>query len=448
MADEYFVLSKDDARLIQRLLDEAKQRPKSTPQFTPQIESSQSPEVYIAKPRDVIDALIEQTCTEAATSYADLDCVSISGIRCVASSTVNGRTSFVPNNPIITRTMVLFWDSTNTRWVISVDGVNKWYSYGNGVASTYLSPLGLYSPIIPDEYASICVDMYCDDNDDECQGLDPPECINVDGLSLSLDSVYDYVGTATIEGYSNTVVGRSPSVVTVYWNGTRWVIALDAAVTYYGPDIEGCPYGRYVTTNPPADQDDLVPCTSVCVTSTRIGPDNERPGYATCNICKIVDTGCGPHLQLVGAAQRVYNITSTALASKTPILVVRDKFGSWCAVDGGGTGPVIVRFQVTDIAPYTVEVSTGCSAVTATVKSISCQATGVGVGDSITVYDPNMDWFDVPFTQLQNGYGQAIQMKKGDDDDWDIPDCGDVSITLGDCYWLVQHFQCVNQISP
>lgn len=89
--------------------------------------------------------------------------------------------------------------------------------------------------------------------------------------------------------------------------------------------------------------------------------DEDRPGYADeTPIYRVVVSEAGLHqlLPVTGLTRRVYNLSTTAVAASTWVLVFRDKFGFWFANPpgtGGGGG---------ETATLTVRRSDGTQSVT------------------------------------------------------------------------------------
>lgn len=71
-------------------------------------------------------------------------------------------------------------------------------------------------------------------------------------------------------------------------------------------------------------------------TGTEFGAGN-TPGYADCPIYRITETQGIPDLELVyGLTRRVYNLSRGAIKGSRWLPIMRDKFGSWIAMRGGG----------------------------------------------------------------------------------------------------------------
>lgn len=77
--------------------------------------------------------------------------------------------------------------------------------------------------------------------------------------------------------------------------------------------------------------------------SVLIGRDGDIPGYADCDIYRILQTGSRPKLRKVSfVPKKVFNLSTDAINSIPWIITLRDKFGSWLAAGVGdgipGTG--------------------------------------------------------------------------------------------------------------
>lgn len=113
----------------------------------------------------------------------------------------------------------------------------------------------------------------------------------------------------------------------------------------------------------------------------------------------------------------------------------------WIESHTGG-GHVVIQFSILYLAPYTDEISSPCEAVVAEVTSVSCNSSGVAVGDEVTVYDPSACWFNVPIEVLEGATGQAVLMQA--DEYGSVPDC--VEQETAACWWLVQHLCCTEEL--
>ncbi len=69
--------------------------------------------------------------------------------------------------------------------------------------------------------------------------------------------------------------------------------------------------------------------------------EDDAPGYADCAVWRVLGEGVGetPVLSPLDAPYyRVYNMSTSAVAGNTWVLVMRDKPGAWWVVQGGGGG--------------------------------------------------------------------------------------------------------------
>lgn len=80
----------------------------------------------------------------------------------------------------------------------------------------------------------------------------------------------------------------------------------------------------------------------------------DRPGYADCNLYKIVEVSGAPQMMPIsGLFRRVYNLSHEAMGGRRWVAVSRDKFGNWLALLPGtemdvtdtGTGTYLGPFQ-------------------------------------------------------------------------------------------------------
>lgn len=86
---------------------------------------------------------------------------------------------------------------------------------------------------------------------------------------------------------------------------------------------------------------------------TAPGPD--QPGYAECDIYQLLQSG---ELEIIdGLTRRVHNLSSSAIAANTWILVVRDKFGKWFSERAGSGGSGITSINGDETAAQEIGVS-------------------------------------------------------------------------------------------
>jgi hypothetical protein len=65
----------------------------------------------------------------------------------------------------------------------------------------------------------------------------------------------------------------------------------------------------------------------------------DKPGVASCAVWRILGTSTRPELKAVeGLKRTVHNLTTAVIPADQWVLVAREKFGSWVAVQGGGGG--------------------------------------------------------------------------------------------------------------
>lgn len=92
-----------------------------------------------------------------------------------------------------------------------------------------------------------------------------------------------------------------------------------------------------------------IPALSDLGTGSGAGP-GDVPGYADCDIYKIKLDGDGePTTVKAGSlSKRVYNFSASGITGDSWVLTIRDKFGKWIAVVGGGSGGNAAFLEITD----------------------------------------------------------------------------------------------------
>lgn len=87
------------------------------------------------------------------------------------------------------------------------------------------------------------------------------------------------------------------------------------------------------------------------------GTDDDLPGYAECELYRIVEVCHRDTMLHLDKSVRVYNVSTTPIAGDIYIPVMREKFGRWIAAQpGSGIGGSLAaggRLSVTDGAPVT-----------------------------------------------------------------------------------------------
>lgn len=165
-----------------------------------------------------------------------------------------------------------------------------------------------------------------------------------------------------------------------------------------------------------------------------------------------------------GASQkeRVYNVSESEISPDKWIIAWQDYFNRWLCAPLDPSGHVVIQFRVLRLSPYTDENSSPCQAVVAEVIAVSCNGSGVAVGDEVTVYDPYACWFSVPIEILEGSVGQAVLMKRdgsgSSSGSGQIGVCQDAiaqnngsgsgssSSSSSSCWWLVQHLCCTEEL--
>lgn len=185
---------------------------------------------------------------------------------------------------------------------------------------------------------------------------------------------------------------------------------------------------------------------SEMVVKTPIGGIPARDGNtiysATCTRC--VETSAANDQKTISdtdEAVTVFNFDTVAIDGEAYVRTALTATGIRYA-GIRSSGHVVIQFSILYLAPYTDEISSPCEAVVAEVLSVSCNSSGVAVGDEVTVYDPSACWFNVPIEVLEGATGQAVLMQA--DEYGAVPDC--VEQESASCWWLVQHLCCTEEL--
>ena len=111
----------------------------------------------------------------------------------------------------------------------------------------------------------------------------------------------------------------------------------------------------------------------------------------------------------------------------------------------GSSSSQVVRFQITDTNSEIGKGAIGCDSVTATVLEKGCGMTALATGDSITVYDPDFAYFNIPIDLLVGMYGYASEMQNPLFGSTGVADCEAEQAAQGNCYWCVTSLSCAEE---
>lgn len=429
-------LTPEDKKLLQWVLDEARKRWQNA-QSRPGIPEKlhQAPEVYIVKPQGVGGIPGASTAAGCATPdccWSDLEKVSIGGVGAVASGVVNGRSSFISQDPFYAWDYILYWNGSN--WIVSRGGADL-YSGPDGDC-----PLGSFDALgTGTETDSVCVGNYCEEDGGECQTDEVLSCVSVDGLTASAGELVNGVTSYRWQTDLSTGTGTGTSLVvgfTIAWNGYQWVLTTDGGLTWSGGTDPDCPFGLYDDSLGTGTGTSSL--TDVCVSRYR---GSELPGRATCDVYQMAAGTCGDALVDVGIDLVVYNVSDDSMPQDY-LLAIRDKFGRWIASSAAGTPTVqTIQFRITAAGPFAGTGIAECTSVVATVLEVTCSGAGVEVGDEIYVWDPRRSWFDIPMEILIGAVGTAVRMKT--DTSFECLDSDSEEAT---CRWVCLVLSCTEEI--
>ncbi len=104
---------------------------------------------------------------------------------------------------------------------------------------------------------------------------------------------------------------------------------------YNTPDVY---VARTPGTGIPALRMDLDTGTGTRPIGTASAFQGNTPGSAECNIYRVLYTSTTPNLMPVGITRAVLNLSTTAVAANSWVIVIRDKFGQWYVLQMGSGG--------------------------------------------------------------------------------------------------------------
>lgn len=164
-----------------------------------------------------------------------------------------------------------------------------------------------------------------------------------------------------------------------------------------------------------------------------------------------------------GWTELVFNPNATVLAAGL-IPTTISPWGSRVPLGSvGSAGHVVIRFKILSNSPFIGELSAYCATVLAEVLDVSCNGSGVNIGDQVVIWDPNGCNFNVPLDILIRMYGTAVKMSWGTPAsgtgtgtgttvpfpgrDGGISECVDnlgsgTGWVAGECWWMVQTLCC------
>lgn len=113
----------------------------------------------------------------------------------------------------------------------------------------------------------------------------------------------------------------------------------------------------------------------------------------------------------------------------------------------GGSGAATIKFEVLSYSSALGQGANGCDYVDAEVKYISCDYSGVAVGDTVRVWDPDYCYFNLPITLLDGLKGTAQLMDNAFEvyDVNDLVDCEYEVFVAGACRWMVTSVCCAEE---
>lgn len=205
----------------------------------------------------------------------------------------------------------------------------------------------------------------------------------------------------------------------------------------------------------------------------------EPLGYMKCDGCRLVYyfPGTGEYHIKTGGLDRTEIVWSITPGKSTPASTEGDWV--WCVYNvhssrwevltgSGGGGSTTIRFQILSLGPFTSESSAYCLTVLAEVLDVSCNGSGVNIGDEVVIWDPDQCQFSIPAELLVGLRGSAIMMRWANADtlgtgtgtgtNIPIPGRGGgISQCVGDlgsgtgwvegeCWWMVQTLCCGEEI--
>lgn len=134
---------------------------------------------------------------------------------------------------------------------------------------------------------------------------------------------------------------------------------------------------------------------------------------------------------------KVLNRTADEFAADDSPMMAAELYPSkWFLLAGGGAKYTEIQFKPLDICPG---IGSACDCVTAEVLKITCGGSGVNVGDTVNVWDPDQANFDIPIDLLLNTSGWAKRVVVPDALRYSLPE------DPGPCWWQAYTMACVEE---
>ena len=164
---------------------------------------------------------------------------------------------------------------------------------------------------------------------------------------------------------------------------------------------------------------------------------------ATCTRC--VETTIADEKTILNTDESllVCNIHTEDVAGDDYVMTRLTACGTRYVDQSTSVGQVAIQFEILSAGPFLGDDSLECDYVVAEVLHVSCQGTGVEVGDEVNVWDPSRCQFNIPIEVLIGSHGWAISVVN---DTEDVVDCLYELAAEGACRWVVQTLCCVEEI--
>mgnify|MGYP003634999481 CR=1 FL=1 len=146
----------------------------------------------------------------------------------------------------------------------------------------------------------------------------------------------------------------------------------------------------------------------------------------------------------------VWNRFSASYAVGTFLHVVEvDEDDRWYAVSTGGSGNQTIKFVILGPSAAIGQGAIGCDYVTAEVTRIGCDASGVQIGDTVNIWDPDYCYLNMPLDLLVGlrGTAQSMQNNISAIDAAELVDCQYEVLAAGACRWEVTSLCCAEEFS-
>ena len=175
--------------------------------------------------------------------------------------------------------------------------------------------------------------------------------------------------------------------------------------------------------------------------------DGETIYWEWCKRC--IQRNAGSEKEIVETDEQliVFNTLEQAVAGDVYVMTGLTECGvrHVLLADVGGT--TTIRFRILSAGPLYENPNMVCGIARVEVLDVSCNATGVSIGDEVYVFDPDECWLNIPIEVLVGATGKATKMSGGAGAS--VGSCIDeysYEADIGDCWFLVDSLCCTGEI--